>query len=126
MLNLVTLARRRPGRSLRDHLVAGFFRLVIGHLRREAGGEDGQARGVLQPADDVGRQFPARHNGQSVIEDLANERRDLQRHAVALGDALEKAHILFHQVHGEGNIARAVQDDLAFGHMAERCCRRKS
>ena len=57
---------------------------------------------------------------RSVVEDVDQERTQLERHVVAVGDRLEQADVLLHEVHREVDVARAVEDYLAFGFVHER------
>ena len=65
--------------ALDRHLVARLFRLVVGHLRRETGGADIQAGGVFQAPDDVGRELAGAVALFTVLEDIDQNRRDLER-----------------------------------------------
>ena len=59
-----------------------------------------------------------------VAENLDHQRRDLERHGSLVGDLLEQADVLQHEVHAEGDVARAVEDHLAFRLVHEGIARR--
>jgi hypothetical protein len=94
-------------------------------MRRQAGEQDqgpletfgvmfgNRVGGFKRRAGDVIR-------GELAVEDADLKRADLQRHIHRLGVLVEQADILFHQIQREGDIARAVQDQLAFGFMHEK------
>src|SRR6056297_3959210 len=119
-----SLRSKGLGATGREHLVAGLLGLVIDQFGGKARCQDLQAGRILRPADDVGRQLALAVTVDAVLEDADQQRADLKRHIRRLGDLVEQADILFYQVHREGDIARAVQDQLAFGFMHEGCARR--
>ena len=62
------------GSTTRDDLVAGFFRFVVDHLCREAGGPHVEPGGLLVAADDVRRPLPRSVTLQALTEDVDQQR----------------------------------------------------
>ena len=88
--------------------------------RREAGRGDRQPGRLLEPADDLVGPLPAAVAGSAVAEDVDHQRVQFEGHLVALGDGLEQADVLEHEVDREPDVARPVQDQLALGLVREQ------
>src|SRR6267143_6469866 len=104
--------------SRRD-LVAGDLGFFVDHLCRESLPEDPHSAGVLETPDDVRRKLALAVTARTVLEYGEHQRRELQRHLVIPRQGVKQSYVLDDQVHGEVDIAAAVQDDLRLGFMHE-------
>ena len=89
----------------------------------EAGGEDVESGGLLEPLDDVGRPLAGAETLHAVLEDLNHQGVHLERHIVTICDRLEQRDVLHDEVHSEVNVAAAVEDHLTLGLVDERVAR---
>src|SRR5215469_10831166 len=107
---------RNPGgdplRPARHDLVAGDFRLGVGQLCRETRTEHAHPAGLFQAADDVGGELAAAVAARAVAEDREHQRGELERYAERSGERIEEPDVLDDEIHGEVDVAAAVQDDL--------------
>src|ERR1700733_12101158 len=107
----------------RHDFVAALFRLIVGDLRRESLTEDPDLAGIFQAPDDIGRQLARPVALLAVPEDVEHQRREFERYLVIARQLVEQADVLDHQVHGEIDIAAAIQNHLRFGLVHERVAR---
>src|SRR5256886_16449185 len=78
------------------------------------------AAGGLEAPDDVRGELALAVAARTVPEYAEHQRGELQRHLVVPGECLEQSHVLDDQIHGEVDVAAAVEDDLRFGLVHER------
>src|SRR6266480_4415741 len=104
----------------RHDLVAGDLGLVVDHLCRKSLPQHPHAAGVLEAPDDVRGELALAVAARTVPEYAEHQRGELQRHLEVLRECLEQSHVLDDQIHGEVDVAAAVEDDLRLGLVHER------
>src|ERR1700730_3963155 len=103
----------------RHDLVAGNLGLVVDHLCGESLPEDTHTAGVLETPDDVRRELAPAVAARTVLEYAKHQRGELQRNLVIPGQCVKQSNVRDVHLHGEVDIAAAVQDDLRLGLMHE-------